>query len=68
MTPAKSTLRKLRSLYTLQWQRDWPYDDHYLTILWLDACDQYSTRKARASTFLFCVDLMRECHEHEFTP
>lgn len=68
---AKATLAKLRSRYFETWQRDWPYDDEYLRMLWRETRDtdknsRGNSRIGAAELYEMCLLRMRE--NHEFDP
>ena len=65
------TLRKARGLYQEAWKRAWPFDDKYLSELWLEAraaCGPGRGRQTPSDIWDFCLDLMRETDEFEVIP
>ncbi len=65
-TVHRATLATLRSRYREQWSRSWPFDDAYLSELWLEVQDKNEKGHSRigsARLYEECLILMRETHE-----
>ena len=65
-TVQRATLERLRADYADHWRREWPYDDGYLSELWLEVQDKNAKGNSRVPSNVLhktCRTLMRECDE-----